>query len=157
MSNFLKVNFRCIYGYSDEGGEDGNGKEGREWRLPSLLYANDLILCGESEKDLRVMLARFVEVYRRRGLKANPGKSKAMVMNGEEGLECEVYVDGIRLEYVSEFKYLGCVLDETQVQMGQNVVGRWRVGGRLQVPLGPKLMLWICSLSVLESCMKNCL
>ena len=121
------------------------------------MYANDLILCGESEKDLRVMLARFVEVYRRRGLKANPGKSKAMVMNGEEGLECEVYVDGIRLEYVSEFKYLGCVLDETQVQMGQNVVGRWRVGGRLQVPLGPKLMLWICSLSVLESCMKNCL
>ena len=33
-------------------------------------------------------------------------------MNGEEGLECEVHVDRIRLEHVSEFKYLGCVLDE---------------------------------------------
>ena len=31
----------------------------------------------------------------------------------EEGLECEVYVDEIRLEHVSEFKYLGCVLDES--------------------------------------------
>ena len=30
-----------------------------------------------------------------------------MVLNGEEGLEREVYVDGIRLERVSEFKYLG--------------------------------------------------
>ena len=30
-----------------------------------------------------------------------------MVLNGGEGLECEVYVDGMRLEYVSEFKYLG--------------------------------------------------
>ena len=40
------------------------------------------------------------------------GKGKVMVLNGEEGLECEVHVDGIRLEHVSEFKYLGCVLDE---------------------------------------------
>ena len=31
-----------------------------------------------------------------------------MVLNGEEGLECEVHVDGMQLEYVSEFKYLGC-------------------------------------------------
>ena len=27
-------------------------------------------------------------------------------------LECEVHIDGIRLEHVSEFRYLGCVLDE---------------------------------------------
>ena len=35
-----------------------------------------------------------------------------MVMNGEEELEWEVHVDRVRLEDVSEFKYLGCVLDE---------------------------------------------
>ena len=44
-----------------------------------------------------------------------------------------------------------------QVQIGQVVVGRWCVGGLLQVPLGPELMLQICSFSVLESCMKHCL
>ena len=32
---------------------------------------------------------------------------------GEEGLECEVCVDVMRLEHVLEFKYLGCVLDES--------------------------------------------
>ena len=37
-----------------------------------------------------------------------------MVLNGEEGLECEVRVDGIRLEHVLEFKFLGM----NQVQMG---------------------------------------
>ena len=31
-----------------------------------------------------------------------------MVLNGEEGIECEVHVDGINLEHVWEFKYLGC-------------------------------------------------
>ena len=36
-----------------------------------------------------------------------------IVLGGEEGFECEVFVDGIHLEYVSEFKYLGCVLDES--------------------------------------------
>ena len=36
-----------------------------------------------------------------------------MVFGGEEGLECEVCVDGIRLEHVSEFKYLACVLNES--------------------------------------------
>ena len=58
------------------------------------------------------MVRRFVEVHKRRGVKVNASKSKVMVLIGEEGLECEVCVDRIRLEHVSEFKYLGCVLDE---------------------------------------------
>ena len=87
-------------------------EDGREWRFLGLLYADDLALCGEPEEDLRVMVERFAEVCRRRGLKVKAGKSKVIVLNGEEGLECEVHVHGIRLGYVSEFKYLGCVLDE---------------------------------------------
>ena len=31
-----------------------------------------------------------------------------MGLNGEEGLKYEVRVDGMRLDYVSEFKYLSC-------------------------------------------------
>ena len=84
-------------------------EEGREWRLLGLLYTDDLVLCGVSDEDLRVMVGRFVEVCKRRGLKVNAGKSKVMVLNGEEGLEYEVHVASIRLEHVSEFK---CVLDE---------------------------------------------
>ena len=50
--------------------------------------------------------------------------SKVIVRNGEKGLECEDHVDGIYLENVLEFKYLGCVLDD-EVQTEQSVVGRW--------------------------------
>ena len=81
--------------------------------MPDLLYADDLVLCGESEEDMREMVGRFVEECRRRGLKMNAWKSKAMVLGGEEELECKVSVDGVRLEHVSEFKYLGCVLNES--------------------------------------------
>ena len=42
--------------------------------------------------------------------------------------ECEVCVDGICLEHVSEFN---CVelFWTNQVLMRHNIVGRWRVGG----------------------------
>ena len=36
-----------------------------------------------------------------------------MVLNGEEGLECGICLDGIHLEHVSEFKNLGGVLGES--------------------------------------------
>ena len=52
---------QCIYGCND-GGENGDRKEGKEWRLPDLLYTDDLVLCGELEKDLREMVGWFVEV-----------------------------------------------------------------------------------------------
>ena len=34
-------------------------EDGREWRLPVILYADDLVLCGESEEDLRLMVGWF--------------------------------------------------------------------------------------------------
>ena len=40
------------------------------------------------------------------GLKVNAGKGKVVVPSEEGGLECEVCVDGMRLERVSGFKYL---------------------------------------------------
>ena len=52
-----------------------------------------------------------------------------MVLNGEEGLEFEIYVDGIRLQHVSEFKYLGCILDESgtyRTECRRKVVGAIR-------------------------------
>ena len=39
--------------------------------------------------------------------------------------------------------------------MRERVVGRWRVGGELQVLLSLCLILEVCSLSVLESCMSH--
>ena len=105
-------------------------KEGREWRLPDLLYADDLVLCIKSEEDLRAMVGQFVEVCMRRGLKVNSGKSKVMVLNREERLECEVYIDRVCLEHVWEFKNLGCVLYEPEcsrkVPSGRRVAGAIR-------------------------------
>ena len=58
------------------------------------------------------MEERFVELCGRRGLRVNAGKSRVMVSGGEEGMEFEVCVDRMRLQHVSEFKCLECILDE---------------------------------------------
>ena len=86
-----------------------------------------------------MMVGQFAEVCRK-GLKINTGKSKVAVLNGEEGLECEFHVDGIRLEHFLEFKYFGCVLDESGTD--EEECSR-------KVSSGPKLMLGVCSLCVL--------
>ena len=97
------------------------------------------------------MVGHFVEVCRR-SLKVIVGKSKMMMLSGEEGLECEVCMDGMQLEHVSEFKYLGCVLDESdtdETKCRRKVVR--------EVLLGLWLKLGVCSLSELGSCMSHCL
>ena len=38
--------FQFIYGCSNKGGENRDGKEGRKWILPGLLNADDFVLCG---------------------------------------------------------------------------------------------------------------
>ena len=50
-------------------------EEGSEWRLTGLLYADDLVLCGELGEDLRLIMERFIELCMRRDLKVNAGKA----------------------------------------------------------------------------------
>ena len=58
-------------------------------------------------------------------------------------MECEVCVDGVRLEHVSEFKYLGGVLDKSdtdEAECSRKVASGKRVAGAL----GLWLMLGVC-------------
>ena len=95
--------------------------------MPGLLYADDLVLCCEMQENQREMVGWFAEVSRRREMKVNAGKSTELI----GGLEFEVHIDRISLEHVSEFKYLGCVLDKSSKNGA-----RWQVEGGLQVPSG---------------------
>ena len=119
-----------VYMDSDERGENRDEEVGieisGEWRLPALLYADDLVLCGESEDDLRAMMQRFVEVCRK-SLKVNADKSKVMGMNGEEGLECDIRVDVARFKCQSA-NIWRCILDDSSTNVAEcrRKVTSWR-------------------------------
>ena len=48
------------------------------------------------------MIGCFMKVCKRMGMRVNANKSKVMALGGE------VFLDRMRLEHISEFKYLGC-------------------------------------------------
>ena len=105
-------------------------EEGRERRVPGLLYADNFVLYGMSEEHLEIM-----------GVKDNVGKSKVMVLDGEEGFECEVSLEGVRLKHVSEFKYLICILDESGTDVAEchrKVASRRRVESVIRFLVNPR-------------------
>ena len=51
--------------------------------MHGLLNEADLVLCGESEEDLRGMVGYFFEMCRR-CLKVSESKSKVIVLSGKE-------------------------------------------------------------------------
>ena len=61
--------------------------------MSGLLYADDLVLCIELEEKLKVMMRYFVKMYRS-SLKIYVDKNMMMMLGGDEGLICEVLVDG---------------------------------------------------------------
>ena len=85
-------------------------EEGKECRLPRLLRVDHLVLGGESEEDLRVMIRGFDGgIYKRKGLKVNVDRSKVMELEGEDGWVYEVSrMEGD--EVCLEFKEFGIVL-----------------------------------------------
>ena len=101
--------------------------------MPGLLYADDLVLCDELEEDK--IVACFVKACRRGGMKVNEAKSKVMVFGGEKGLVCKVLVDGMQMEHVSEFKYLGCVSEYLGTDGAKCQGGKWEESYRYyQIP-----------------------
>ena len=92
---------------------------------------------------------------RRRGLKVNASKSKVNLLDGGgEELACADCVDRIRLEHVSEFKYLGCVLDESatdEADCSRKVASGKRVAGTVRPLVNARSFLLECARVLHES------
>jgi hypothetical protein len=128
-------------------------ENGREWKVPCLLYADDLALCSESEEGLQRLVEGFGRVCKRRGLKVNVDKSKVMVMN-EERTRCQILLGDEQLEQVSEFKYLGYMLDEKgldDVECGRKVSNGRKVSGAIKLMVNVKGLSLKCAKVLHES------
>src|SRR5678815_1004425 len=97
-------------------------------------YMRMIWFCVAYLKSLRGLVERFGRVCKRRGLKVNVDKSKVMVVS-EDSPQCEVMLDSEQLEQVSEFKYLGYMLDEKgtdDAECSRKVVNGRKVAGAIK-------------------------
>ena len=98
-------------------------------------------------------MGRFSKACRR-DLKVNAGTNKVMLLSGEEGLECEVCVNEIRLEHISEFKYLGCILDEAgtdEAECSREFASGRRVAGAIRSLVNARSLWLECARVLHES------
>ena len=79
-----------------------------------LLYADDMVIIAETEEQLKKLLDMMYTRCKKWRLKVNKGKTKVVHFRPQRRKRPE-YVfdyDGEKLEIVSDYKYLGVILDE---------------------------------------------
>ncbi|KAF4649250.1 hypothetical protein FOZ61_001535, partial [Perkinsus olseni] len=84
-----------------------------------LEFADDMVIVAEKWEYLVLWIEALDNVLRPLGIEISGEKSKLMVLNASKGLRRmtdlkskKMWVDGVALEWVSSFSYLGCVISE---------------------------------------------
>ena len=144
---FNNVGAESVEAVPDEPGQEGH------------VFADDVnvIASGNDELELgenmQVALDLQVEWSKSLGLSFNPSKTKAMLFTKKINFAKPVLkLDGVPIEYVAEFKYLGVVLDtklswkphvKAQVKKAKAslMIGRRMIGKRWG--LSPKVTHWL--------------
>ena len=79
--------------------------------IGSLVYADDLVIMSESALTLQKNIVEFSEKCKDFGMKISVAKTKVMKI-GKSKSKVECYLDGVPIEQVQQFTYLGCCISE---------------------------------------------
>lgn len=117
-------------------------------RVTNLRYADDIILLASSVAELQELVNRLDRVSKIYSLLINIDKTKTMA---SDGISCTISIQGIQLEQVDTFPYLGSVITEdaeckkeirARLSKGQAIGASlnklWKSHG---IPIGTKLRL----------------
>ena len=99
----------------------------------TMLFADDIVICKETRKEVEQRLESWKYALERRGMKISRSKTKYLCINGGNDKET-VKMEDIKVPRVKEFKYLGSMVQDScerevkkRVQAGWN--GWKRVSG----------------------------
>ena len=88
----------------------------------ALAYADDVVLAARSTLELGITTQSFAEWSKRRGLIISLNKTKAMAINARESPP--FCIDGQLIETVTEFTYLGFIVQKSTAAVSKQV--NWR-------------------------------
>lgn len=96
-----------------------------------VLFADDMVLVGDTVEEVQGMLEKVREALEGRGLKVNRDKTQHMETRwkGEEGTEGVVKIQDTVLQRVREYRYLGSVVQENgeiEAEVTSRVQAGWR-------------------------------
>src|SRR5688572_19753928 len=85
------------------------------FNITDLRYSDDAVLVADKKKKLQKMIDKRNDTCKEYGMAINVKKTKVMVMGGvrvENGSQSCLTLDGVQLEQVTRFKYLGSWISE---------------------------------------------
>ena len=89
----------------------------KEERINIMAYADDIILIGESELEIRELIIELEENAREIGLKINQDKTKYVILRKAKitgDKKREIKINKYTFEKVDNFKYLGVITNENK-------------------------------------------
>ncbi|KAK3574478.1 hypothetical protein QTP86_008076 [Hemibagrus guttatus] len=92
----------------------------------TMMFADDIVICSESRKQLEENLERWRFALERRGMKVSGSKTEYMCVNEREG-SGTVRLQGEEVKKVQEFKYLGSTV-QSNGECGKEVKKRVQAG-----------------------------
>ena len=79
--------------------------------ISNLRFADDTALIANTEKDLQELVNKMKEESKLYGLSLNKKKTYTMVFSKKKEIsKCSIKIDGVELEQVKQFNYLGSIL-----------------------------------------------
>lgn len=114
-------------------------------KIECIRFADDQVILAESKEEVKEMLSDLNRKCLEYGMKINKKKTKCMIIGGkEESLRMEV--EGVEIQQVKEYKYLGSIITEDmrcskeiKVRMAMAREGFKRKRGLLCGPMNKKL------------------
>ena len=89
--------------------------------LTDLMFADDSAVFADADAGATNILYNIVHIAQSYGLKINADKTKVITTDGSPA---NVYLDGIQIEQVEKFKYLGSLLQEKKVAEVYSTIGQ---------------------------------
>uniref|UniRef100_A0A8D8XEP5 Craniofacial development protein 2 n=1 Tax=Cacopsylla melanoneura TaxID=428564 RepID=A0A8D8XEP5_9HEMI len=78
----------------------------------NLRYADDTIVFADTLEGLQQLMNKVTETSKKYGLDINTNKTKFMIISKENITGANLYVEGKRIERVSQYTYLGTIINE---------------------------------------------
>jgi hypothetical protein len=98
--------------------------------VKAILFADDVVLVCENLDDLKIAMIALKEYLFRRGLSFNLGKCNLLKFRnkgrGRYSKNDKLALDGVKVEFVSEFCYLGVVFQASGISFGRHIEKRSR-------------------------------
>lgn len=86
--------------------------------ITDLRYADDAVLVADKRRKMQRMLDRLNASCKEYGMEINIKKTKVMIMNAKGRIKTTLKLDGVDLERVTRFKYLGSwITDDSRCEV----------------------------------------